>query len=67
MDLVKKRGRTRTVKLILQSCPEENGAAALTMALSAFGKSVPMGELTGRPIASAADLIGAARSRGGLA
>ena len=64
MDLVKKRGRTRTVKLILQSCPEENGAAALTMALSAFGKSVPMGELTERPIASAADLIGAARSRG---
>ena len=64
MDLVKKRGKTGRAALILQSCPQENGAAALAMVLSAFGKSVPMGELTGRPMASAADIVEAARSLG---
>ena len=62
MSLVKKR--RPHVELILQSSPAENGAAALAMVLSCFGRPATLRELTARPIASAADLVKAAQSRG---
>ena len=61
---MKRHGSIGHVELILQSCPSENGAAALAMVLSYFGKHATMRELTAQPIASAADLIAAAQSRG---
>lgn len=64
MDRVKKGGAIGPVELIVQTCPEENGAAALAMVLSYYGKPAPMRELTEHTIASAADLVSAARSRG---
>lgn len=64
MNLVKNRGTMEAVELILQSCPSENGAAALAMVLSYYGKPAAMRELTRQPIASAADLVLAAQSRG---
>ena len=64
MNRVKNRRHTGQVELILQSCPSENGAAALAMVLSYYGRPAAMRDLSGRTIASAADLISAARSRG---
>lgn len=52
------------VELILQSCPEENGAAALAMVLSWFRRPAALRELTAQPMASAADLVKAAQARG---
>lgn len=50
--------------LLLQSCPEENGAAALAMILSYFGKPAALRELTAQPMTSAADVMRAAQARG---
>lgn len=52
------------MELILQSCPAENGAAALAMVLSYFGRSASLRELAAQPIANAADLVKAAQTRG---
>ena len=64
MKRVNNRQPAGSMELILQSDPSENGAAALAMVLSYFGKGVTMGELTQTPMTSAADLAAAARARG---
>ena len=64
MKRVKHRRPISRVELILQSCPAENGAAALAMVLSYYRKPAVMRELMQRPIASAADLVAAAQSKG---
>lgn len=64
VNRVKNRRHVGHVELILQSCPSENGAAALAMVLSYYGRPAALRDLTGQTIASAADLVSAARSRG---
>ena len=61
---MKKHRSAGRVKLILQTGPGENGAAALAMVLSYYKSPAAMEELTERPIASAADLVAQAQRRG---
>ena len=64
MSLVKERQPIGCVELILQSGPEENAAAALAMVLSYYGRPANLEDLARQRIASAADLVSAAQSRG---